>query len=168
MEAVVADLTLTTVRRDITDVGIRLEATVPTSWKEIDFEDAVLVVGGRLDENQQTLVPSVQVRVMKADDEASAAAAVTGVSSVLNDAKVLFERSGEGALGLPETVAEVAHLSSVTNATQISMFRTIYLADEKLAVSIVGTCGGGAAEEARNSLRAIITSVTVEPLAGAG
>jgi hypothetical protein len=163
MEVAVAELTWTTLTRDLTDVGIRLEATVPATWKEIEVEGAVLVVGGRLEDNDQTLVPSVQVRVMKAEDEQSAAAAVTGVTAVLDEAKVLFERTGEGAFGLPETVAEVAHRSSVTNATQISMFRTIFLPDKKLAVSIVGTCGGGASEEARDALRDIVTSIRVGP-----
>jgi hypothetical protein len=150
--------------RDITDVGIRLTATVPAAWSEIDVEGAVLVVGGRLEDNDQTLVPSVQVRVQPADDAGSAAAAVTGVRDLLREAVVLFERSGEGPAGFPETVAEIAHRSDVTNATQISMFRTIYLPDPRSAISIVATCGGGASEAARDALRGVVTSVSVSPI----
>jgi hypothetical protein len=150
--------------RDVTDVGIRIRMRVPAAWSEIDVEGAVLVVGGRLEDNDQTMVPSVQVRVQPADDAESAAAAVTGVTELLREAVVLFERSGEGPTGFPETVAEIAHRSDVTDATQISMFRTIYLPDKGMAVSVVATCGGGASEAARDALRDAVTSVSVSSI----
>jgi hypothetical protein len=77
---------------------------------------------------------------------------------------VLFERSGEGPTGLPETVAEIAHRSDVTDATQISMYRTIFLPDKGMAVSVVATCGGGASEAARDALRDAVTSVSVSSI----
>jgi hypothetical protein len=158
------DGTLIEAVRDVTDVGLRVRVSVPASWSEISVDGAVLVVGGRLEDNDQTLVPSVQVRVQRADDAESAAAAVTGVAEVLQEAVVLFQRSGEGASGAPETVAEIAHRSDVTGATQISMFRAIYLADEGMAVTVVATCGGAASEAARDALRDIVTSVFVGPI----
>ena len=160
----VTEGTMLEVVRDVTDVGIRIRMRVPASWSEIDVEGAVLVVGGRLEENDQTMVPSVQVRVQPADDAESAAAAVTGVTELLRDAAVLFERSGQGPAGFPETVAEIAHRSDVTDATQISMFRTIYLPDKGMAVSVVATCGGGASEAARDALRDAVTSVSVSSI----
>jgi hypothetical protein len=162
--ALVTEGTLLEVVRDVTDVGIRLGLRVPASWSEIDVDGAVLVVGGRLEDNDQTMVPSVQVRVQPADDAGSATAAVKGVTELLREAVVLFERSGQGPAGFPETVAEIAHRSDVTDATQISMFRTIYLPDPGMAVSVVATCGGGASEAARDALREVVTSLSVGPV----
>lgn len=158
------EATMVEVVRDIFDVGLRIRATIPSTWSEIEVADTVLVVGGRLEDNDQTMVPSVQVRLERAASAEDAAAAVRQVAGLLRDAVVIFERSGTGATGNPETVAEIAHLSDATGATQISMFRTIYFDVHHLAVSIIATCGGGAAEAARRALRDIVTSVRVEAL----
>ncbi len=154
--------------RDVTDIGIRVRLAIPTDWKEAGVEGSILVVGGTLDDSGGTLVPTVQIGVRKAETAEAAAEAVLGVVGELDEAVVAFQHAGPGSSGLPEAILEVAHRSRVTRATQISMFREVYLADRELALTVVGTLGGGASTEARDALRAVLTSVSVGPLPPAG
>jgi hypothetical protein len=148
--------------RDVTDVGIRVRLHIPPSWSEAEADGTILFVGGRLEDNDQTLVPSVQVRVEAAADAQVAQAAVAGVAGVLTEAVVVFEESGEDRSGQPQIVAELAHRSDLTGATQISMFRTVYVDARKVAVSVIATCGGAASESARDALRDVVASMSVE------
>lgn len=150
--------------RDVTDLGLRVRLRIPSSWSEVDVDGTILFVGGRLEDDDQTLVPTVQLRAETAADADAARAAVSGVAQVLRDAVVVFETSGQDAAGYPETVAEIAHRSDVTDATQISMFRTIYLQHAGVALSVIATCGGAASEAARDTLRDVVTSVSVDRL----
>src|SRR4051794_11541672 len=146
-----AERMMAQVVRDIEDAGIRFAVTIPDAWSEIRVDGVALVVAGRLEDTEQTLEPSLQIRVQHAQDAEAAAAAVAGVADVLTDAQVVFQRAFVDADGYPETVAEVAHRNDITGATQISMFRTFYVEGEHLAVSAVATCGGAASEQAREA-----------------
>lgn len=157
---------MTEVVRDIADAGIRITLQVPDHWSEIRVDGVALVVAGRLEDNDQTLEPSLQIRVQPAPDAEAAAAAVAGVADVLTDAQVVFERALVDPDGRPETVAEVAHRNDITGATQISMFRTFYLEGKHLAVSVVASCGGAASQEARDRLREMVLSVRLGTVPG--
>ena len=150
--------------RDVTDVGMRVRLHIPASWSEVRADGTILFVGGPLEDDAQTLVPSLQVRVEAAADARAAQAAVAGVADVLPEAVVAFETSGHDRSGHPQVVAEIAHRSDLTGATQISMFRTLYVEDRKMAVSAIATCGGAAAESARDALREVVASMSVELL----
>ena len=150
--------------RDVVDIGVRVRATIPEGWKEAAVEGSVLVVGGRLDDSDQTLVPTVQVGVRKAESAQAAADAVLGVVGELDEPAVAFQWTGHGRNGLPEAVLEVAHRSRLTRATQVSMFRSLYIPQKGLAVTTVGTIGGGASQEARDAVRAVLTSLSIGPV----
>lgn len=147
--------------RDVVDVGLSVRLHIPPSWSEMQADGTILFVGGPLEDNDQTLIPSVQVRVEGATDAQQAQAAVAGVADVLTEAVVVFEASGHDRAGHPQIVAEVAHRSTLTGATQISMFRTLYVEDSKLAVSVIATCGGAASDGARDTLRDVVASMSV-------
>ena len=150
--------------RDVIDVGLRVRLTIPTGWKEAPVEGSVLVVGGPLQDSEHTLVPSVQIGLRRAESAEAVNDAVGGVVRELDEPAVAFEGAGAGPRGLHEAALEVAHRSKLTRATQVSMFRSIFLADKELALSVVGTIGGGASTDARDTLRQIIRSVSVGPL----
>ena len=150
--------------RDVTDIGLRVRLSIPATWKEAPVEGSILVVGGQLDDSDQTLVPTVQIGVRKAESAEAAAQAVLGVVAELDDAAVGFQWSGTGASRMPEAILEVAHRSRLTRATQVSMFREIYVEAKGLALTVVGTIGGGASTEARDALREVLTSVSVGPM----
>ena len=152
--------------RDVVDVGLRVVVQIPPTWSEIEADGTILFVAGRLEDNDETLLPSVQVRVEAAPDAQVAHAAVAGVADVLQEAVVAFETSGHDQAGNPQTIAEIAHRSELTGATQTSMFRTVFVEDRQVAVSLIATCGGGASEEARDALRDVVVSMSVELLDG--
>ena len=152
--------------RDVTDVGLSVRLRIPPWWSEVQADGTILFAGGPLEDNDQTLVPSVQVRVEAAADAQAAQAAVAGVAEVLTEAVVAFRTSGHDRSGHPQTIAEIAHRSDLTGATQVSMFRTVYVEDRRMAVSLIATCGGAASEDARDALRDVVASMSVELLDG--
>jgi hypothetical protein len=74
--------TTATIVRDIAGVELPREVRLPPSRKEIELPDAVLGVSGPLEEDDQTLVPAVQVRVTRAEGGKQAAAAVTALADL--------------------------------------------------------------------------------------
>jgi hypothetical protein len=147
--------------RDVVDIGIRVVVSVPATWSEVAVEGALLVVGGPLENHEQTLVPTLQLRVREVNDVSEAESVVFSPIDVLSDAEILYQWSGVDADGRQECISELAHRSGVTGATQISMFRSIRLSTNQLALNALATCGGGASQEARDILRGVVTSISV-------
>jgi len=153
---------VTTVVRHVEDADLTVQADIPADWSELTADGYVLVAGGRMDGETETMAPVLQVTLRRAADADAVWQTVRSAAAELPEGEVAFEarRPTDGG---EEAVLEVVHLSAVTGGTQVSILRTVFLADRSLTLSVVGTCGGGASPETRDALRRIIASVQVQP-----
>jgi hypothetical protein len=151
---VTADIALKPITRDLIDAEVRIALEVPTAWAEAELPGLVLAASGALEE-RETLPPSLQIR---ADGNVTDAPVAAHVIPDLTDPAVVFtgERTHDGVI---ESVAEVEHRSDLSGTYQVSMLRFFYLPAHRLAVSVFASCGSGASQEVRDTLRHVVRSV---------
>ena len=149
------------VRDTGTDAGVEVSAEIPEHWSELTVDGYVLVVGGPLDDQDGTLLPVVQVTLRSAADADTVWQTLLDGAAALPEAHEAFR--ARRPLGPDEeSVLEVVHRSPVTGGTQVSILRTVFRPERSQVVSVVGTCGGAASPQTRDSLRRIVASVQAE------
>lgn len=151
---------MTTVLRHVEDAGVTVAADLPAEWSELAADGYVLIAGGSLDASVGTMAPVVQVTLRHAGDADAVWDTLRRAAAELPEAVLAFEARNPRDDG-EEAVLEVVHRSSVTGATQVSILRTVFFPARSQALSVVGTCGGGASSAARDALRRVVASVEV-------
>jgi hypothetical protein len=150
----------TAVVRHIEGSSVDVSAEIPDDWSELTVEGYVLVVGGRLDDVDGTMVPVVQVTLRSATDAEAVWQTLVDGAAGLPEAHEAFRARRPHGTG-EEAVLEVVHRSPVTGGTQVSVLRTVFLPERSQVLSVVATCGGAATAEALDALRRIVASVAV-------